>query len=219
MILWLLMVTALPTFVPKGEEALVDVAPLHRAFQLDIKYASKDNFAKTKAYSVARCLLRESVAQKMLKAQTWLDKKHPGTFLIFKDCYRPNDVQKILWDAVKGTKMAAYVANPNSKTGSIHSYGAAVDLTLGKGKEGELDMGTAYDHLGPLAEPRHEKRFLKSGQLKAEQIKNRAVLRKSMVQIAGMKMIRNEWWHFNAASSRVVRKKFSRLNVPMETIK
>ncbi len=154
----------------------------------------------------------------MVVAQKWLEKTHPGTFLIFKDCYRPNDVQKILWNAVKGTKMAAYVANPNSKTGSIHSYGAAVDLTLGKGKHGELDMGTPYDHLGKLSEPRHEEKYRKLGRLNSEQLKNRALLRKAMVEISGMKMIRNEWWHFNAASARQVRKRFSRLNVPLGAI-
>lgn len=218
MILWLLLLSALPTTVPKGEEALVDVAKLHPKFKLDIKYATTDNFAKVKAYSVARCFLRESVAKKMRKAQEWLDQSHPKTYLIFKDCYRPNRVQKILWDAVKGTKMAAYVANPNSKTGSIHSYGAAVDLTLGRIGHGDLDMGTPYDFLGKLAEPRHEQRFLKQGRLSKNQIKNRRRLRKAMVEIAGMKSIRNEWWHFNSDSARKIRQRYSRLNVPLSAI-
>ena len=219
MILGILLLSALPTVVPANEEPLVDVVKLHPAFQLDMKYATADNFAKTKAYDVARCLLRKSVAEKMLRAQKWLDKKHPGTFLLFKDCYRPNDVQGILWNAVKGTKMAAYVANPHSKTGSIHSYGAAVDLTLATNKNGELDMGTAYDHLGKLAEPRHEKRYLKSGKLSLIEIKNRKLLRKAMLDIAGMRMIRNEWWHFNSDTARNVRRRYSRLNVPLKAIK
>jgi len=217
-ILTLLLLASLPTSVPKGEEPLVDVVKLHSKFQLDIKYATADNFAKVKAYPVARCLLRKSVADKMKKAQNWLDKKHPKTYLIFKDCYRPNRVQRILWDAVKGTKMAAYVANPHTKTGSIHGYGAAVDLTLGRKAVGELDMGTPYDHLGKLAEPRHEAKFLAQGRLSPKQIKNRKLLRKAMVEIAGMRMIRNEWWHFNTDTAKQVRKRYSRLNVPLNAI-
>ena len=219
MILGLLLVSALPTVVPATEEPLVDVSKLHPSFQLDIKYATKDNFAKTKAYDVAKCALRKSVAEKMKRAQEWLDQHHSGTYLIFKDCYRPNDVQAILWDAVKGTKMARYVANPHNKTGSIHSYGAAVDLTLGTKKAGELDMGTPYDHLGKLAEPRHEKRYLKAKKLTQIQVKNRKLLRKLMVEVVGMKMIRNEWWHFNADTARRVKARFSRLNVPLNSIK
>ena len=69
----------------------------------------------------------------------WLDKNEPGTYLIFKDCYRPNDVQAVLWDAVKNTKMRRYVANPHTKTGSIHSYGQR-STTLGRTGRGELPM-------------------------------------------------------------------------------
>ena len=211
----LLALAQVPTSVPQGEEPLIDLEPLHPAFQLDIKYATTDNFAKVKAYPVAKCLLRESVAKKMVKAQNWLDKNYPGTYLIFKDCYRPNDVQAVLWNAVKNTKMRRYVANPNTKTGSIHSYGAAVDLTLGRKGLGELSMGTPYDFLGKLAEPRHEARYLASGKLSKNQLKNRRLLRKLMTQVAGLRMIRNEWWHFNLDTPKNVRKRFTRLNVPL----
>ena len=211
----LLALAQLPTTVPVGEEPLVDVEPLHPAFQLDIRYATKDNFAKVKAYPVAKCLLRASVAKKMVKAQRWLDKKYPGTYLIFKDCYRPNDVQAVLWDAVKNTKMRRYVANPHTKTGSIHSYGAAVDLTLGRKGQGELAMGTPYDFLGKLAEPRHEQKYLASGQLTKKHVKNRKLLRRLMTKVVGLRMIRNEWWHFNLDTAKNIRKRFTRLNVPL----
>ena len=215
----LLALAQVPTAVPKGEEPLVDVEPLHPSFQLDIRYATTDNFAKVKAYPVAKCLLRKSVAEKMVVAQKWLDKNKPGTYLIFKDCYRPNDVQAVLWDAVKNTKMRRYVANPHTKTGSIHSYGAAVDLTLGRNGRGELPMGTPYDFLGKLAEPRHEKRFLASGQLTKNHLKNRKLLRRVMTKVAGLRMIRNEWWHFNLDTAKNVRRRFTRLNVPLTSPK
>lgn len=194
---------------------LVDVSTLDERFRFDIKYATEDNFFGKKVYPVARCLLRREVAQMVVKAQKWLDANAPGYVLLFKDCYRPNHVQHVLWDAVKGTKKARYVANPNTKTGSIHSYGAAVDLTLAGPDGKEVDMGTAYDHLGKLAEPRHEEKFLAEGKLTKKQVEQRRRLRKAMTKGGGFRIIRNEWWHFNAAPSKVIRKRYQRLDVPL----
>ncbi|MEQ8280666.1 MAG: M15 family metallopeptidase [Deltaproteobacteria bacterium] len=197
---------------------LVDVAKLDKRFRLDIKYATEDNFFGKKVYPEARCLLRPEVAERVVAAQKWLDAKHPGYVLLFKDCYRPNHVQHVLWDAVKGTKKSAYVANPNTKTGSIHSYGAAVDLTLVDAEGKEVDMGTPYDHLGKLAEPRHEARFVRERKLTARQVANRRILRDAMTKGGQFKIIRNEWWHFNAAPSKVIRKKYERLDLPFSAV-
>lgn len=201
---------------PKAD--LVDVKALDKRFVLDIRYATEDNFFGKKVYPEARCVLRRDVAKMVVKAQAWLDAKHDGLVLMFKDCYRPDPVQKVLWDAVKGTPKARYVANPNTKTGSIHSYGAAVDLTLVDHLGQELDMGTPYDHLGRLAEPRHEAEYLDSGELTTEQLRNRQILRDAMVKGGGFRIIRNEWWHFNAAPSKVIRKKYKRLSVPFSAV-
>lgn len=200
------------------EPDLVDVAGLDARFRLDIRYATTDNFFGQKVYPEARCLLLRPVAKKVVKAQAWLDAHHPGLVLLFKDCYRPNPIQHVLWDAVKGTPKARYVANPNTKTGSIHSYGAAVDLTLADPKGAELDMGTEYDHLGRLAEPRHEAEYLEAGKLTKAQVRSRRILRDAMLKGGGFTMIRNEWWHFNAAPSRVIRKKYRRLDVPFSAV-
>lgn len=197
---------------------LVDVARLDERFRLDIKYATEDNFFGKKVYAHARCLLRPEVAQSVVKAQQWLDANHAGYVLLFKDCYRPNHVQHVLWDAVKGTSKAAYVANPHTKTGSIHSYGAAVDLTLVNAKGEEVDMGTPYDHLGKLAEPRHEARFLREGKLTKTQVANRRILRDAMTKGGGFVIIRNEWWHFNAAPSKQIRAKYERLDIPFDAV-
>lgn len=209
--LWLLQASA-----PSVD--LVDVAKLDPKFLLDIRYATRDNFFGQKVYAQARCLLRPSAAQKMVKAQRWLDQHHRGLRLLFKDCYRPSAVQFIMWKAVKGTPKARYVANPHSKTGSIHNYGAAVDLTLADESGKELEMGTPYDHLGKLAEPRHEKAHLAAGKLTAQQVKNRKILRAAMRKGAGMRMIRNEWWHFNEFSASQIRKRYKRLDVPFSAI-
>lgn len=203
---------------PQSTPDLVDVATLDPRFLLDIRYATTDNFFGQKVYPQARCLLRPFAAEKVVKAQAWLDKKHPGLRLLFKDCYRPDPIQHVLWDAVKGTKKARYVANPNTRTGSIHSYGAAVDLTLADADGKEMDMGTPYDHLGRLAEPRHEEEYLRSKKLSKKQVRQRRILRAAMVKGGGFRIIRNEWWHFNADSSKVIRNKYKRLSVPFSAV-
>lgn len=195
---------------------LVDVTALDPRWRLDIRYATADNFVGEPVYPEARCLLRPQAADKLEKAQAWLDRHRPGHVLLFKDCYRPHSAQHRLWAAVVGTPKARYVANPNTRTGSIHSYGAAVDLTLmHRGKE--VDMGTAYDHLGKLAEPRHEERFLAAGRLRPSQVKNRRILRRAM-RAGGFSGIRNEWWHFNAVSARTARTTLPRLDIPFASV-
>ncbi|MCB9655926.1 MAG: M15 family metallopeptidase [Deltaproteobacteria bacterium] len=201
-------------------DALVDVASLDDRFILDIRYATNDNFFNQKVYEAPRCILLAPVAERMLKAQRWLDEHHRnlGLRLMFKDCYRPNHVQFIMWKAVAGTPKARYVANPHTKTGSIHSYGAAVDLTLADAEGRELDMGTPYDFLGRLAEPRHEAAYLADGKLTPDQVQHRRILRSAMVEGGGMHTIPNEWWHFNAAPAKVIRTRHRRLDVPFSNV-
>ncbi len=196
---------------------LVDAAQKEPRWILDIKYATTDNFTGQKLYPVARCLLRAEVAEMLVRAQKWLDAHHPEHVLMLKDCYRPAHIQHVMWKVVEGTSMQPYVANPNSKTGSVHNYGAAVDLTLAKGGK-EVDMGTPYDHLGILAEPRHEARFLAEGKLTQAQVDARHVLRDAMVQGGGFLALPNEWWHFDALQGKALRQKYEKLDVPLQAV-
>lgn len=202
---------------PEKPPDLVDVAGYDTRFVIDIRYATADNFFGKAVYPEARCILLRVVAERVVRAQRYLDERHPGLRLSFKDCYRPDHVQQVLWDAVKGTERARYVANPSTPTGSIHAYAAAVDVTLADASGAELDMGTPYDHLGPLAEPRHEPRFLREGRLTEAHVRSRRILRAAM-RSAGFVGLRNEWWHFNAAPAKVVRARFRRLDIPFRAV-
>lgn len=198
-----------------NEPELVDAAEVDSRWLIDIEYATTDNFTGTKLYPAARCLLRPLAMEKLQKAQAWLDRHHPGTVFILKDCYRPVHVQHIMWDVVKGTPQQSYVANPNTRTGSIHNYGLAVDLSIAR--EGrEVDMGTPYDFFGKLAQPRHEVELLAAGELTETQVHNRRILRDAMVTGGGFLPLKNEWWHFNALSSRQTRERFTKLDTPLQ---
>lgn len=197
---------------------LVDVATLEPRWRLDVKYATPDNFTGRRLYSVARCLLRPEVAHMLVRAQRYLDEHAPGHVFVLKDCYRPRHVQELMWSAVAGTPQEGYVADPRSTTGSVHNYGAAVDLTLAHGQGGELDMGTPFDSFQPLSQPRHEERFLREGKLTKAQARNRRLLRDAMTQGGGFLSIPNEWWHFDALRGAALRRRYGILDVPLDAV-
>jgi len=149
---------------------------------LDIRYATPNNFTGTKIYDCPRCLLRPEAAEAIAQAQQQLANK--GYQFKMFDCYRPKAYQQRLWDKVPNPD---YVTPPNK--GSMHSRGAAVDLTLTDLLGNELDMGTPYDFFGVEAHTD----FLK---LPEQVLKNRKLLKETMESV-GFSGIRTEWWHFS----------------------
>jgi D-alanyl-D-alanine dipeptidase len=77
--------------------------------------------------------------------------RHPGHTPLVLDALRPQRVQQELWDALEGTELRMYLANP--ERGSIHSFGMALDITLLDGEGRELDMGTGFDDMTELSHP------------------------------------------------------------------
>ena len=164
------------------QHGFTDVIALDPSIRLDIRYATTDNFTKAKIYDCPRCLLRPEAAAAIVKAHKALQKK--GLGLKMYDCYRPRPYQQRLWDKVPDPN---YVTPPAK--GSMHSRGAAVDLTIVDAKGRELDMGTPYDFFGVAAHTDHTN-------LPAKVLDNRRLLRTTL-EAAGFKGIRTEWWHFS----------------------
>ena len=129
--------------------------------------------------------------------------------MLIYDGLRPRSIQRKLWNAldeVPETERTQYVADPEK--GSIHNYGAAVDLTLAHENGSPLDMGTNYDYFGELAFPALEDSLLSIGFLTVAQIQNRKILRSVMTK-AGFSTISSEWWHFNAYSYQDIQTKYN----------
>jgi D-alanyl-D-alanine dipeptidase len=139
-------------------------------------------------------------------AQKYLKQINPDCKLIVYDAARPQWAQVIMWNKVKDTPMKRYVSSPERI--SMHTYGVAVDVSILSRNSVELDMGTPVDFLGALAEPRNEAKFLASGELSPEQVKNRELLRKVMKK-AGFRGISNEWWHFEAFTRTEAQNKYA----------
>jgi D-alanyl-D-alanine dipeptidase len=138
----------------------------------------------------------------------WLAGVRPGHTVLVLDAVRPQRVQQQLWDALAGTGLQLYLADP--ARGSIHSYGMALDLTILDPAGRELDMGTGFDDMTPLSHPALEEGFLRSGALSAVQVANRRLLRDAMGQ-AGFVGIDTEWWHFDCGDRNRVRQTFRRV--------
>ncbi len=176
---------------------------------VDLRYASPNNFVGRDLYSPFDCawLLRDAAAA-LERAVAWLAARKPGHTLLVLDALRPQRVQQQLWDALKGTPLEMYLAHP--ERGSIHSFGMALDITL-QGDDGrELDMGTAFDDMSERAHPALESALLARGEINAQQVANRQLLRDAMFQ-AGFIGLNSEWWHFDCGDRVHVRCTFSRV--------
>tara|TARA_Y100000746_G_scaffold48199_1_gene37311 strand:- start:87 stop:1250 length:1164 start_codon:yes stop_codon:yes gene_type:complete len=191
------------------EIEVVNIQELDPTIMVDLRYSSKNNFLKKDIYGdLEDCFLRKEPAEMLCLANKHLKESHPELRLLVFDGLRTRSVQKKLWDALDTISLSErtqFVADPEK--GSIHNYGAAVDLTLSLENGLELDMGTNYDHFGELAFPALEDSLLALGKLTDKQIGNRRILREVMTK-AGFSTIDSEWWHFDAFSYNETKNKY-----------
>ncbi|MBQ5950068.1 M15 family metallopeptidase [Massilia sp. ST3] len=177
--------------------------------QVDLRYATDNNFVGRDLYSPFDCAwLHAEAAAALEKVVAWLRERRPDLTPLVLDALRPQRVQQQLWDALEGTGLQMYLANP--ERGSIHSYGMALDITLLDAQGRELDMGTGFDDMTNLSHPALEEGFLHAGQLTESQVANRRLLREAMLQ-AGFLGINTEWWHFDCGDRELVRSTFRRV--------
>lgn len=185
----------------KDMGGLVDIQSIEPSILVDLKYASTDNFMKQRLYfDIDKLYLQKDVAERLAKVQRYLQELRPDLTLLVYDGVRPLSVQRAMWkalDTIPVKERVKFVSNPAS--GSIHNYGAAVDLTIAKKDGTPLDMGAGYDDIRKIAYPSWETHFLGTGELTLEQLANRKLLRKVMLS-QGFSNIKTEWWHFNACS-------------------
>jgi D-alanyl-D-alanine dipeptidase len=193
----------------------------------DIRYAKDLNFMGTRVpgYAAPECILLRPVAEALKLVQADLQ-PHNLSLKVY-DCYRPIRAVKAFMRWVQNTGInetdegqywprtrrielvkLGYIASS-----SVHSTGAAVDLTLvslpvagpapkgptlnsaacnfGKGahdSDTSLDMGTSFDCFDPMS-------HTASDEITPEQRDNRQMLVAAMAA-RGFKNYAREWWHF-----------------------
>lgn len=159
-----------------------DISRIQPDILVDLRYATTNNFLEKQLYECARCFLRPQTAKALQKVH--LELREKGYGLLVWDCYRPQSVQRKMWEVMPNPN---YVANPDR--GSMHSRGVAVDATIVDESGTPLDMGTDFDHFGRAA-------HYDNRDLPEEVLRNRDLLRTTMEKY-GLMGIRTEWWHFS----------------------
>lgn len=180
-------------------QGMVTVHSVDSTILTDLMYTRADNFTGRVLYTdLHTAYLHPEAAKALAKAQLELKRLRPDLTLKVYDAARPMHIQQKMWNVVAGTPKHIYVSNPKNG-GGLHNYGLAVDVTLSRTNGDTLHMGTLIDHLGPLAHIDTEEALVRSRKLTAEAVKNRRLLRQVM-QAAGFRPLRTEWWHFNLRS-------------------
>lgn len=193
--------------------------------QVDIRYFTINNFtgSKVDGYHAAVCLLTRDAALALGKVEVKLLAR--GLTLKVYDCYRPQRAVDyfVAWATdSKDTSMQATFYPDVEKSAlfregyiagrSGHSRGSTVDLTIvpvgstipvfdphrtqsactapqsQRAPDNSLDFGTGFDCFSPLSHPAAET-------VSSQQKANRVLLTTLMEQ-AGFKPLKTEWWHF-----------------------
>ncbi|MEI7501198.1 MAG: M15 family metallopeptidase [Bacteroidota bacterium] len=165
------------------QNQLVDLKKEIPSIQLDIRYATANNFTHKQVYSTARAFLRQPAAMALVKVQQELSTQ--GLGLKVFDAYRPYAASILFYDLIKDT---LFVASPAK--GSRHNRGCAVDVSLVDLKTGaELEMPTPYDDFSKRAGAAYDN-------LPAATKENRLKLINVMKE-QGFEVFSSEWWHFD----------------------
>jgi D-alanyl-D-alanine dipeptidase len=172
---------------PVADSDFVDIKRIDPTIVIDLRYAGPNNVTHRPLYPPGMpALVRFSVARRLVFAQQYL--KERGYGLKVWDAYRSSAAQQQLWEA---TRNQSYVADPQGGIGSMHTRGAAVDVTLVDRKGKDVPMPTEFDNFTPAALLHYQgpNPVVRS---------NLKLLQKAMAR-AGFYGLRTEWWHFCAA--------------------
>lgn len=160
---------------------LVEIIPPAFGVDLDIAYATANNFTGAPVYDRPGCYLHRDAADRLQRAielAAALDLR-----LLIYDAFRPAEAQWLLWNH---TPDPEFLADP--RFGSPHTRGVAVDLTLTDAAGAPLDMGTDFDAFTPLSHHGVT-------DISAAAQRNRLLLL-GLMTAAGWGMNPHEWWHY-----------------------
>ncbi|WP_052301411.1 M15 family metallopeptidase [Fluviicola taffensis] len=196
-------------YILHKEDTLVCVDHFNKNIWWELKYATEDNFMHRVLYdTMQKVYVQIDVARRLAKSQEYLTGRNSDYHLLVYDGLRPLSVQWEMWnalDTIPAFERGKFVSNP--KNGSVHNYGAAVDLTICMSNKKPLDMGAEYDDIRKIAYPSLESEFLATGEISQAQIDNRKLLRRAL-KSQGFSNIPTEWWHFNAFPRPIVKGKY-----------
>jgi len=190
--------------LPKGFVYLETIDP---SIIQDMRYAGCDNFVgkPVPGYQTSRCIMTRKTAIALSKVQNKL--KPFDLSLKILDAYRPQKASNyfISWaqDDQDQKMKARYYPNIKKsdlfKKGyiapcSAHTRGSTVDVTLvmipscKNAKPTNIEMGTLYDYFDSQSHTVND--------MISHEILTRRLYLKALMEAAGFKSIKTEWWHF-----------------------
>ena len=191
---------------------LVDIKSIDDEILVELKYSSTDNFVGEDMYGdLERAYFESAFADRVVKAQQILKRRHPNYTLLIYDAARPISVQRHMRKVVEGTQFEGFVADGTK--GGRHNYGVAVDLTIAHLDGSPLDMGAGFDDFREAASVKgtpdtddpatrsievyrdYVLGLAERGVISLEAANNRILLIEVMLE-AGLYPYRREWWHF-----------------------
>jgi len=167
--------------------SLVPITAPQFDVEIDLRYATADNFTGKPVYGRAAAWLHADAARALSRACELA--AGLGLRLKIFDAFRPSEAQWALWNFRPDPD---FIADP--RRGSPHSRGVAVDLTLIDSVGAELDMGTGFDAFTPLS-------YHGDTEIGREAQRNRLVLL-GLMSAAGWDFYGREWWHYQLFDSR-----------------
>lgn len=162
--------------------------------------------------------LRQSVLNRLLQAQTYLQHTHPLWYVKIFDAYRPIAVQQFMVDYAFSQVLQAEglsleqlsvdlqqalwqqvyqiwaIPSTDPKTPPPHSTGAAVDITLVDATGMTVDMGSPIDEMSARSQPDYFAGSLDP--VEKQYHIHRQLLRDVMLK-AEFTCHPGEWWHFS----------------------
>ena len=180
--------TPVPQALPMDENTAVRDLELVRVLsyipdlQVDLKYATEDNYTGKVVYTFDEPYLRYGTVKKLAQAQSRL--KEQGYELVLWDAFRPTEAQFVLFDAFPNGN---FVANPYGGGHSSHTSGGTVDVALMK--DGALvALPSGFDEFSALGDRNYN-------DVSAEAAANAKTL-ETVMTACGFTGYFGEWWHY-----------------------
>ena len=170
-----------------AESLLVDVQSVDSTIQIDLRYATANNFtgAPLPGYEAQRALLRREVAIALGRVQARL--RPDGLGLRIFDAYRPVRATLAMADWAERTGRRELLESGFIGRRSQHNLGVAVDVTLVDLVTGTaVPMGTAFDSSTTAAH---------TADTTGQASRYREILVRTM-ESEGFSTHAQAWWHF-----------------------
>lgn len=114
--------------------------------EIDLKYATTNNFTNTIIYDDSEAYLCYGTVKKLINVQEELKEK--GYRILIWDAYRSVEAQWKLWNTYPNP---TYVANPNNGITS-HSRGNTVDISIVNNDGSPIEMPSDFDEFSKIAD-------------------------------------------------------------------